>query len=352
MTGHIHAVRMREPQVGIIGASGYSGLELSRLLARHDGVRLEFATSDRWVGESLSQRIAASTALTYVCVEDGLRAATSCAVVFLATPAESSLELAPKLLAQGVKVIDLAGTFRLKDASQYPTHYGFTHAHPRLLNEAVYGLPELFRSSVRAAALVANPGCYATVAALSLMPLVKHGLVRADSIVVNAASGVSGAGRKASEDFGFMEIDGDFRAYRVLRHQHLPEIRQTLARCADGDVPLVFTPHLLPVKRGILSTAVARLSPNVTATQVTGAFADAYGAEPLVELRSGPDAVRLADAVHTPKCVLGVATDGAHVVSIGAIDNLLKGAASQAVQNMNLLLGFPETQTLLSPGSA
>jgi len=339
---------MQQPlRAGIIGASGYSGIELTRLILRHGQVQLGFATSDRWVGQTVAAKTGLGSELSYVSVDAGLEAARGCQVVFLATPAESSLELGPKLAAQGVTVVDLAGSFRLKDAALYPPYYRFEHTAPALLAKAVYGLPELFREQVKGARFVANPGCYPTAAALSVAPLLHAGLVDPQSLVINAASGVSGAGRKASEDFGFMEIDGDFRAYRTLKHQHLPEIRQTLSQVAGADVPLVFTPHLLPVKRGILSTAVAKVKKGVTTAQVQQVLADAYGEEPLIGVKSEPDAVRLADVVLTPKCLVGAATDGAHVVSISAIDNLLKGAASQAVQNMNLALGLPETMGLL-----
>jgi N-acetyl-gamma-glutamyl-phosphate reductase len=341
---------MQMLSVGVVGASGYSGMELVRLLARHPQVSLAFATSDRWVGQTLSARLgiggeAGSSA--FVGNEAALAAAAKVDVVLLATPAETSLELGPKLLAAGARVIDLAGSFRLRDASQYPRFYNFTHGAPALLADAVYGLPELFRESIPRARLVANPGCYPTAAALSVAPLFRAGLVEADTLVINAASGISGAGRKATEDYGFMEVDGDFRAYKVLKHQHLPEIEQTLGRVADQAVSLVFTPHLLPVKRGILSTAVATLKPGVTAASVSSAFADAYGKEPLVKLLASPEAVRLAEVVNTPRCHLGVAVEGRRVVAISAIDNLLKGAASQAVQNMNLMLGHEETVGLV-----
>jgi N-acetyl-gamma-glutamyl-phosphate reductase len=343
---HIHASIMQQVDVGIVGASGYSGLELTRLLLGHPGVRLAFATSDRWVGQTIAHRTGLPSGLAYVAVEAGLAAAAGCQVVFLATPAESSLELAPRLRALGVKVVDLSGSFRLKEAALYPRYYRFEHRAPAQLAEAVYGLAELFGDQVRGASLVANPGCYATAAALSVAPLLQAGLVDPQSVVINAASGVSGAGRKASEDFSFMEIDADFRAYKTLSHQHLPEIRQTLGRLAGVDVPLVFTPHLLPVKRGILSTAVARLLPGTSPAQVAAAFQDRYGACPLIQLRASADAVRLADVVHTPRTVIGVSCDERNVVAIAAIDNLLKGAASQAVQNLNLMLGLPETQGL------
>jgi len=337
---------MQQVTVGIVGASGYSGLELTRLLLRHPGARLAFVTSDRWVGQTVAERTGLASDLTYLGVEAGLEAAAACQLVFLATPAESSLTLVPPLRARGLRVVDLSGSFRLQDASLYPRYYRFEHPAPAQLREAVYGLPELFGDQVRQAALVANPGCYATAAALSVAPLLRGGLVDPQTLVINAASGVSGAGRKATEDYTFMEVDADFRAYKTLSHQHLPEIRQTLSRVAGVDVALVFTPHLLPMKRGILSTAVARLTPGTSAAQVAEAYRGLYGACPLVRLQASPDAVRIAEVVNTPRTLLGVQVDERHVVAISAIDNLLKGAASQAVQNFNLMQGFAETEGL------
>ncbi len=325
---------------GIIGASGYSGIELTRLLLGHPSVKLSFVTSDRWVGQSVASKTALPSDLLYVSNEQGLASARGCEVVFLATPAETSLELAPKLRVLGVRVVDLAGSFRLQDLSKYPAFYKFEHSAPALLKEAVYGMPELFREKIRGAKFVANPGCYATAAALSVAPLLEKGLIDPTSIVINAASGVSGAGRKASEEYTFMELDSDFRAYKTLKHQHVPEIEQTLG------VKLVFTPHLLPIKRGILSTAVARLKSGVSGAQVTEAFGAAFGKEPLVKLLPSADAVRIADVVKTPWCLIGASVDETHVVSVSAIDNLLKGAASQAVQNFNLMLGLVETAGL------
>ena len=335
---------MQTLKVGIIGASGYAGVELARLLARHGHVAIEFLTSDRWVGESATARLKIESALKFVPVEQGVAMAGSCAAVFLATPAESALHLAPRLLAAGTKVIDLSGAFRLKDAALYPGFYGMTHDAPAWLAKAVYGLPELFRSAIPGAQLVANPGCYPTAVALGLAPLLRAKLAEPRSLVVSAASGVSGAGRKATEDYSFMEIDADFRAYKTLKHQHTPEIAQTLSQVGGVPASLVFTPHLLPVKRGILATSVATLKSGVTAAQVQAAYADAYRDEPLVTLVDGADAVRLAQAVGTPRTIVGVTVEADHAVAISAIDNLLKGAASQAVQNLNLMFGLPETQ--------
>jgi N-acetyl-gamma-glutamyl-phosphate reductase len=327
--------------VGIIGASGYSGMELTRLLLAHPQVSVQFVTSDRWVGQSIGSKTGLSSTLAYVSNEQGLNASDGCALVFLATPAETSLALVPSLRERGLKVVDLSGAFRLKDLSLYPQYYQFEHTHPARVNEAVYGLPELFRGTVRQANLVANPGCYATAAALACAPLLRAEVIDAQSLVINAASGVSGAGRKASEDYSFMEIDGDFRLYKPLTHQHIPEIEQTL-----GGTKVVFLPHLLPVKRGILSTAVARLKKRVSPQDVAHIFHSAYASEPLVRVTAGAESVRLAEVVRTPWCVVGATANESHVVCTTAIDNLLKGAASQAVQNMNLMLGFDETSGL------
>lgn len=326
---------------GIIGASGYSGIELTRILLRHAGVKLSFVTSDRWVGQTVAARTGLSSSLAYVSNEQGVSSSKGVDVVFLATPAETSLELAPKLRALGVRVVDLSGAFRLHDLAKYPKFYKFEHTATELLKEAVYGMPELFRDRIRGAQFISNPGCYATAAALSVAPLLRANLVEPSSIVINAASGVSGAGRKASEEFTFMEIDSDFRSYKTLSHQHVPEIEQTL-----GLSKIVFTPHLLPMKRGILSTAVARLKSGVTSAQVQDAFSAAYGSERLVTLLASSDSVRIADVAHTPRCLIGATADDTHVVAISAIDNLLKGAASQAVQNMNLMLGLVEIEGL------
>ncbi len=326
-------------------------MELTRILANHSHAELRFVTSDRWLGETVERRcgvVGDARRLTYISQTEALTVSRDCEVVFLATPAEVSLELAPKLLEAGTRVVDLSGAFRLRDGAVYPKWYGFTHSQTALLSSAVYGLPELFRSEVPKARLVANPGCYATSAALPLAPLIKAGLIDPASIVINAASGVTGAGRKATEDFSFTEIDGDFRAYRVLRHQHTPEIAQTLGWVSDsGSAPdLVFTPHLLPVKRGILCTTFARLSKGVDAAAVNAALADTYGREPFVPLAASADHVSLKAVVGTNRCQIGVSIDGDRIVLASAIDNLVKGAAGQAVQNFNLLLGCAETEGL------
>jgi N-acetyl-gamma-glutamyl-phosphate reductase len=333
---------MQTVPVGIIGASGYSGLELSRILALHPQVELKLLGSDKWAGDTAARRVGlpgAAGKLRYAPQEKCAELSRECAVVFLATPAEVSLELVPRLLESGVKAIDLSAAFRLRDAALYPKHYGFQHAHPALLSEAFYGLPELARAP-RGARLVANPGCYPTAAALALAPLIDARLLAPDPLIVDAASGVTGAGRKAAEDFSFAEVDGDFRAYRVLRHQHQPEIAQTLAR------PLTFTAHLLPVKRGILATCYARLAPGRKASELHAAFLHKYADAPFVEVLEMPDQVTLNGVTGTTRCLGAVAAHGEVVVAISAIDNLIKGAAGQAVQNLNLIMGWAETAGL------
>jgi N-acetyl-gamma-glutamyl-phosphate reductase len=315
------------PRIGVFGGSGLTGMELVHLLARHRKVDLAAVTSDRWVSEP----VRGLPSLRYVGHDVALEEKLD--VVLLATPAETSLKLAPALLARGTRIVDLSGAFRLKEASLYPKFYGFEHTAPKLLEEAVYGLPEVKRGTAR---LVANPGCYATAAALGLFPLLRAGAIEAEGIVITAASGVSGAGRKASEEYSFMEVSDDFRAYKVLGHQHTPEIAQTL-----GVRSLTFVPHLLPIQRGILCTAVVRVKRDPVAV-----LRDAYADEPLVKLCPTAEAVRIAHVARTPYCLVGATADSSTAVVVTAIDNLLKGAASQAVQNLNLMLGYHELEGL------
>jgi len=348
---------MHKYAIGVVGASGYSGIELCRVLAAHPGVEVRFVASDRWEGATVRARTGIAGAvggLSYVPHARVLKAVQDCVAVFLATPAEASMELAPALLERGVKVVDLSGAFRLSDPSAYPEHYGFEHRAAGLLAGAVYGLPELVdRDAIASARLVANPGCYPTAAALALVPLLRAGLLTDESIVVDAASGVSGAGRQASETYSFCEVADDVRPYKVLRHQHTPEIAQSLSRGARKPVRLTFTPHLLPIKRGILSTASVRLAPGIGGGAPAEALRAAYRDEPLVEVLDGPEQVSIARTVGTPRAAVAVSTtdsgfDPGRVIVVSSIDNLLKGAASQAVQNLNLMLGLPE-RTALEP---
>ena len=334
--------------VAVVGASGYTGLELTRLLARHPEVRLGALYSDRWSGERAGDRLALdgpAAAVPYQPLAEAGQA--DAGIVFLATPAEVSAALAPGLLARGARVIDLSGAFRLADPAAYPTWYGFAHPAPALLGGARYGCPELARPALAGARLVTNPGCYATAIALALAPLLRSGLVAAQGVAVTGLSGVSGAGRKASEDYSFVEVADDLRAYRIGRHQHVPEIEQTVARYAGACGPISFTPVLAPIRRGILATATLRAAPGATQAALTAALEAAYRDEPFVKVRP-PDRVLVKDVVHTNRCHVGASLDAraGAVVAVSAIDNLLKGAAGQAVQAMNASLGWSETSGL------
>jgi len=331
----------------IVGASGYAGLELTRLLARHPEIRLAALYSDRWSDERAGDRLALdgpAAALRYLPLAEAQRADAE--IVFLATPADVSADLAPRLLAEGARVVDLSGAFRLADAAAYPAWYGFVHPAPGLLAEARYGLPELARDALPGAKLVTNPGCYATAIALALAPLVKAGLGLRGGIAVTGLSGVSGAGRKASEDYSFVEVADDVRAYRLGKHQHVPEIEQTVARYAGACGPISFTPVLVPIRRGILATATVRLEGPAPA-DLQDALRRAYEREPFVRVLAA-DRVAVKDVVHTNRCHVGLAVDARAgvAVAVSAIDNLVKGAAGQAVQAMNAALGWPETTGL------
>ncbi len=329
---------MQRPSVAILGASGYSGVELSRLIALHPGVELVVAGSDRWADQTVESRIGVPLPqLRYLPPDRALEHAASCAVVLLATPAEVSHAWVPRLAGKPI-VIDLSGAFRLRLAESYAKHYGFEHHHPELLDRAQYGLPELFRAELAGAKLIANPGCYATAIQLAIAPIKKLVTGR---WIVDAVSGVTGAGRKATEEMSFVEVANDVRAYRTLRHQHAPEIAQGL-----GGTHVTFVPHLVPIARGILATCHAQLGSGVDEAQVDAAFKAAYAREPFIELAPDADAVAIKDVVGTNRCKLGWSVVGDELVVISAIDNLVKGAAGQAVQNLNIALGLPETMGL------
>ncbi len=339
---------MHTVSAAVVGASGYSGLELTRLLARHPRVRLVGLTSDRWAGERAGARLpldGPAAALPYRPLAES--EALGADLVFLATPAETSHQLAPRLVAAGARVVDLSGAFRLADPALYPPWYGFEHAHPALLAEARYGLPELARAGLGGARLIANPGCYATAVAMALAPLLRAKVAAPGPIAVTGLSGVSGAGRKATEDYAFVEVDEDLRAYRLGRHQHVPEIEQTVARAAGGCGPISFTPVLVPLRRGILATAAVPVRAGTTGADLRGALEAAYAGEPFVRILAA-DRVLVKDVVRTNRIHLGAALDdraGVAVV-VSAIDNLVKGAAGQAVQAMNAALGWPEVEGL------
>ena len=336
-------------KVAVVGATGYSGGELCALLARHPRVEIAaaFSSGKKESGVPFGRLHPALRGRPGPDAEpfsvDRL-AASGAELAFLATPNETSAEAGPALLSRGVRVIDIAGAFRLRDAAAYPTWYGFAHPAPELLGEAVYGLTEWCGRELAGARLVANPGCYPTSVLLALKPVASL-LDPAQPVICDSKSGVSGAGKKSDVAWSFAELAGNFKAYGVGTHRHEPEMRQGLGLPAEA--PFVFVPHLLPVVRGILSTIHVTFPAPVTPGVLVEAFS-CYEGAPFVRVRPAGELPELADVVGTPRCEIGFALlPGARrAVIVSVIDNLLKGAASQAVQNMNRVFGFAETDGL------
>lgn len=332
-------------KVAIVGASGYTGVELVRLLAGHPQVEITCVTSRQSAGEELS-RIFPSLRERFelVCEPvDISRIAGKAEVVFTALPHQTAMAVVPDLLAAGTRVIDLSADFRLRDPGVYEAWYQ-KHSCPELLPEAVYGLPELYRDQVRGARLVANPGCYPTSVALALAPLLQKQLVALKTLVVDSKSGTSGAGRSAKVGSLFCEVNEGFKAYGVGSHRHTPEIEQTLSALAGEEVIINFTPHLLPVNRGILSTCYGTLETALSTSDLVEIFSDTYRDEPFVRVHPEGSLPNVAYVRGSNYCDLGIVSDPrtGRVIVVSTIDNLVKGAAGQAVQNMNLMLGFEE----------
>lgn len=333
-------------KVGVVGGTGYTGVELLRLLAQHPEVELVAITSRGEAGKPVADLFPNLRKRVSLAFSDPASAKLkACDLVFFATPNGVAMEQAPELLEAGVRVIDLAADFRIKDVALWSQWYGMSHAAPGWVERAVYGLPELNREAIREARLVANPGCYPTAVQLGFKPLVDAACIELDGLIADAKSGVSGAGRKAETHILLAEAGDSFKAYGVSGHRHLPEIRQGLNILAGRPVGLTFVPHLLPMIRGIHATLYARLTKDV---DVQGLFESAYRNESFIDVLppgSHPEtrSVRASNlcriAVHQPQ-------SERTVVVLSVIDNLVKGAAGQAVQNMNLMFGFPEDQGL------
>lgn len=326
-------------RIGVVGATGYSGTVVARLIAGHPAMTLAFATSDAKKGASFAH-LGIRADGTLVPNGEAVERADGCDAVVLATPVEASLELAPKLRARhpGITVCDLSGAFRLRPASLYESAYKLVHREPALLDAAVYSLPELFAAPKRGD-LIASPGCYPTATLLALAPAAA--LVDGGAFHVDAKSGTTGAGRQSKEEHSFAEVDENLRAYKVHDHQHEPEINMHLARKSGVPADVVFVPHLLPVRRGILVTAYARLREGVSEAEVTRAFESAYAGKRFVRFAK-PGNVTLAQVVGTNECVIGWSVRGRSLVVLSAIDNLIKGAGGQGVQSLNLALGLAE----------
>jgi len=341
------------PTVSIVGASGYSGAELYSLLSSHFSIRVGKLFANTSAGKHFhevfprfSPKFATSKSPLFE--QYSSDAACSSEIVFIALPSGEAMRIVPELLQRGKRIIDLGGDFRLKNVSVYEQYYKHQHSSPALLNQAVYGLPEWNREAIRKAKLVANPGCYPTSALLPLLPLLKEKVIRDDGIAISSLSGVSGAGRSASADLSFAEINESVKAYKVGVHQHTPEIKSVLSELAGRAITCSFVPHLLPITRGIYTSIYAPLAQEVTPERVDEIYKSYYAREPFIRF-SANDIPEIKHVTNTNVLDIGFRIDGENkmLIILSALDNLIKGAAGQAVQNMNLMLGFSETEGLL-----
>jgi N-acetyl-gamma-glutamyl-phosphate reductase len=334
-------------KVGIVGASGYTGAELLRLLAGHPEMEVVYATGDSQAG-TLASSLYPSLAVAYpnlVFAEYEAESAEGLDVVFLGLPHEASLVVASQLFGKVGCIVDLSAAYRLKDASLYPQWYGFTHDQPDLLDKAIYGLPELYRSELVGAKLIATPGCYVTAASLALVPLVQSGLIATDDVIVDAASGVSGAGRTLKQGSLFCSVDEDFSAYGLLDHRHTPEIEQVTG------ATVLFTPHLAPMNRGILATCYAKpAAEGLTTARVLAELARYYKDEPFVSVRMTPPSTKATLGTNASHISARYDQRTNRVIVLCAIDNLCKGASGGAVQAANVAFGINETAGLTAVG--
>ena len=336
-------------RIGIIGGSGYTGVELLRLLCGRKDIEIVFVSSRAQAGnrvDALFPSLRGHVDISFSDPDDVTDA--QCDLVFFATPNGTAMRQAPALLDKGCKVVDLSADFRIQDISVWEHWYGMEHSSPSLVAEAAYGLPEMNREQIKSAQLVANPGCYPTTVQLGFLPLLEAGIVNCDSLIADAKSGITGAGRGASVATLLAEAGDSFKAYGVAGHRHLPEIEQGLRDMCGGPVNLTFTPHLLPIIRGIHSTLYAQLTEDVDLQQL---FETRYKDEPFVDVLPAGSHPETCSVRGTNMCRLAVhRPQGRKTAVVLAVeDNLVKGAAGQAVQNMNLMLGMPETEGLLQP---
>jgi N-acetyl-gamma-glutamyl-phosphate reductase len=341
--------------VGIIGASGFTGAELLRLVAAHPEFDLSFATGDSQAGVAVAELYpslaAAYGGMDFAAFDESLLDGVD--LVFCGLPHGASQALMPALVSRVKWVVDLAADFRLQDASLYPQWYGEVHPCPELLDKFAYGLPELYRSQIASASAVAVPGCYPTCTALAIAPLIVNGLVELDTLVVDAASGVSGAGRPPKPNTTFCTVDEDFTAYGLLDHRHTPEIEQNIAALAGvspTEVSVLFTPHLAPMNRGMLATCYLRPTGSFSTEQLLEIYEEFYVNEPFVVVTNGSPSTKACLGSNTAHVTVRADQRTGHILAIGAIDNLTKGASGQAVQCANILAGLPEATGLSSIG--
>lgn len=334
--------------VGILGASGFTGVELLRLCAQHPELSVSYATGDSQAG-SRAASVYPSLFTHYpnlVFSEFDLASALRCDVVFLCLPHEAALEIAPQLVGKVRLVVDLSAAFRLQDTSLYPRWYGFEHTQPALVKQAVYGLPEMYRSALAGATFIATPGCYVTAASLALAPLVKSGVIEPSGVIVDAASGVSGAGRALKQSSMFTSVNEDFTAYGLLDHRHTPEMEQVTG------AQILFTPHLAPMNRGILATCYARPKSGTSPTTpgVLATLAKAYAGEPFVSVSPAIPSTKATLGTNSIHLTARYDERSGYVVVLSALDNLTKGASGGALQAANVALGLDEQLGLSQVG--
>lgn len=337
-------------KASIIGATGYTGVELVRILSGHPAVQLQVLTSQSYVGENISDiypNLKGKVDLT--CSDQDIPQVIAASdVIFVALPHGHSVPVVQEAVRQGKKVIDLGADFRFRRAEVYEEWYQVKHEAPELAATAVYGLPEIYREQIKKAAVVANPGCYPTCSILALAPALKGGLIRPETVIIDAKSGLSGAGRKATLTTHYGEVNENVNPYGVAGHRHTPEIEQELAALAGREFPVSFTPHLLPMTRGILATCYAAVQPGVTEKDLREVYEEFYAGEPFVHLLPPGVWPHTKWVYGSNRCLVNVTVDRRtnRLIACAVIDNLVKGASGQAVQNMNLLFGLPETMAL------
>lgn len=332
-------------KAGIVGATGYAGAELVRLLYAHPQAEIAAISSVSFEGQALSDIYPSYKFLNDMICKTQEEVIEKSDVIFAALPHGLSQELAEKCIAAGKAFIDLGADFRLESEEEYTEWYGGTFTDKALHEKAVYGLPELFREEIKKTKLVANPGCYTTAVPLALVPALEKGYIETTGIIANCASGVTGAGRKPAQNSHYPELNEGMSAYKVACHRHTPEIEQTLSKISGEKMHITFVPHLLPVNRGILATCYAKLKPGVTEEMLRAAYEERYGKEPFVRLLPKGKSADIHNIKYTNFCDVSIFTDPrtGTFIAISAIDNMVKGAAGQAIQNMNILFGLDET---------
>ena len=345
---------MNKINIGILGGTGYVGIELVRLLCRHENANITRIISQSFAGKAVSEvypnlKGICDVVCTTLDIDD---IAANCDVVFTALPHGASKELIPALFAKNIKIIDMSGDYRYDDEMVYEKWYGEPHTSPELLKQSNYGLCEIHREKIRHTKLVGNPGCYTTCSILALAPAITNGIIDINSIIIDAKSGVTGAGRSTALDFSFCESTETAKAYKIATHRHTSEIEQELSILAGEEIQLSFTPHLIPMKRGILATSYANLTKSITAEEVCDIYKKYYENEFFVrvcEIGVLPEVKNVAGSNFVD---IGIAVDERlnRLVVVSCIDNLIKGAAGQAVQNMNIMFGFEEHMGLNMPG--